>query len=110
MTRDSNIPLFLWIATALLAHLIWGGGVNKMSRVFEETLDIKRFAVSVQRHVRASGGELEVALVDENDPALPKPEEKKDENADKDDPDPETEEEESNKDEATKKKEEETKK
>ena len=42
MTRDSNIPLFLWIATALLAHLVWGGGASKLSRAFEETLDIKQ--------------------------------------------------------------------
>lgn len=65
MTRDSNIPLFLWVATALLAHLAWGGGASKLSRVFEETLDIKRFAASVQRQVRG-GGSVEVSLLDES--------------------------------------------
>ncbi|MBI3202651.1 MAG: hypothetical protein HYZ29_14020 [Myxococcales bacterium] len=65
MTRDSNIPLFLWIATALLAHLAWGGGASKLSKAFEETLDIKRFAASVQRQIR-SGGAVEVALLDDS--------------------------------------------
>ena len=73
MTRDSNIPIFLWVATALLAHLVWGGGASKMSRLFEETLDIKRFAQSVQRQVRGSGT-VEISLLDESapDPAEPK--------------------------------------
>lgn len=65
MTRDSNIPLFLWIATAVLAHLAWGGGATRLSHVIEETLDIRRFALSVQRQVRAGNGNVEVALLDE---------------------------------------------
>lgn len=111
MTRDSNIPLFLWIATALLAHLAWGGGASKMSRALEETLDIKRFAQSVQRQVR-SGGTVEVALLDES----ASPEQEPDEQADKPAPKPEEEqapepsEEPSESDEASKKKDEETKK
>jgi len=71
MTRDSNIPLFLWIATALLAHLLWGGGANRLSRAFEETLDIRRFALSVRQHVRGTGGELEVSLLDDSDEPEP---------------------------------------
>lgn len=72
MTRDSNIPLFLWVATALLVHLLWGGGASKMSKAFEETLDIKRFAKSVQRQV-SGGGNVEIALLDESEAAKPSP-------------------------------------
>jgi len=111
MTRDSNIPLFLWIATALLAHLAWGGGATKMSKALEETLDIKRFALSVQRQVRGSGS-VEVALLDESAPDETPP----DESTKPSEPRPEDEanadptEEPADRDEASQKKEEQTKK
>lgn len=87
MTRDSNIPLFLWIATALLAHLAWGGGASKLSKAFEETLDIKRFAASVQRQIR-SGGTVEVALLDESSSESAPPEETASKSNPKEDEDP----------------------
>jgi hypothetical protein len=101
--RDANIPLFLWIATAVLAHLIWGGGVTRMSKAFEETLRIKWFAAEVRAQVRGTG-EVEVALLDENgkeiDEPEPKPAEDTPDETESDDP----EEEQSEKDEDTKKK------
>lgn len=110
MTRDSNIPLFLWIATALLAHLAWGGGASKMSKAFEETLDIKRFAQSVQRQVRG-GATVEVALLDDSASEAPPPEESPTPpSAKEEDPSTEPSEEPSESDEASKKKEEEAKK
>ena len=63
--RESNIPLFLWIATAVLAHLAWGGGATRVSRVIEERLDVKRFAQSVRSHVVQSAGPIEIALLSE---------------------------------------------
>src|SRR6185503_6527005 len=66
MTRESNIPLFLWVATAVLAHLIWGGGAERGARLIEERLDIKRFALDVQKHVRMNRKPIEVSLVDES--------------------------------------------
>lgn len=68
--RDSNIPLFLWVATAILAHLAWGGGANQVSRLIEERLDIRRFAVAVEQIVRLKNQTVEVALLD-NEPARP---------------------------------------
>ncbi len=65
MPRESNIPLFLWIATAVLAHLIWGGGADRAARVIEERLDIKNFALNVKRHVRLSNKPIEVAILDD---------------------------------------------
>ncbi|MCA9593987.1 MAG: hypothetical protein KC776_11770 [Myxococcales bacterium] len=71
MPRESNIPLFLWIATAVLAHLAWGGGATRVSRMIEETLDIQRFARSVQLSVQAATGSTEVTLI-EDKPSEPK--------------------------------------
>ena len=106
MTRDSNIPLFLWIATALLAHLVWGGGASKLSRAFEETLDIKRFAASVQRQIRGAG-EVEIALVDESANESTPPEESKSQSSSKEAEDPaDPTEDPSEKDESTAKREE----
>jgi hypothetical protein len=91
MTRDSNIPLFLWIAMAVLAHLAWGGGATRLSKALEETLDIRRFALSVQRQVRSGGGNVEVSLLEES--AEKEHEQKPDETlpkADDAEPDPST--------------------
>jgi hypothetical protein len=67
MARDANIPLFLWIATAVLVHLVSGGGAERVSAVIGETLDIGRFAQNVQKHVRSTNKPLEVALLDSED-------------------------------------------
>ena len=48
MARDPNIPLFLWVAAAIVAHLTWGGGAEQVAEVFEERADVRRFAASVQ--------------------------------------------------------------
>jgi hypothetical protein len=100
--RDANIPLFLWIATAVLAHLVWGGGVSRMSTALGETLRIKWFAAEVRAQVRGTG-EVEIALIDEqklkDDEPEQKPDEQKPDEEETDDP----EEEESKSDEDTKK-------
>jgi len=73
MPRDTNIPLFLWIATAILAHLAWGGGANQVSLLIEERLDIQRFAAAVQQHVRLKNGAFEVTLLDAPSGPVPRP-------------------------------------
>jgi TonB C terminal len=65
MRREANIPLFLWIATAVLVHLLWGGGADRGARVIEDQLDIQRFAREVQRRARGSVAPIEIALIDE---------------------------------------------
>src|SRR5215204_4301486 len=93
MARDANIPLFLWIATAVLVHLVSGGGAERVSDVIGETLDIGRFALNVQKHVRSANKPLEVALLDSEDSpeeADPKDDDKKpDDDEDEDDPEKE---------------------
>jgi outer membrane biosynthesis protein TonB len=73
MPRDSNIPLFLWIAAAIVAHLVWGGGADRVAHVLEEQLDLHRFALAVQRHVRMQDQPIQVALLDQTDKPKPKP-------------------------------------
>jgi hypothetical protein len=79
MQREANIPLFLWIATAVVAHGIWGGGANHASRLIGETLEIREFAASVRKHAQGKARPIEIALLDDSD----EPEE--------DEPDPEAE-------------------
>lgn len=69
MRREAGIPLFLWAATAALAHVIWGGGADQGARMIEEQLDIGRFAAGVRSHVRGSlAPPLEIAIDDESTP------------------------------------------
>ncbi len=63
--REPHIPLFLWVATAIVAHALWGGGAQQAVTALEETFDIGTFAKSVQRHVRQNVSPLEVALIEE---------------------------------------------
>jgi TonB-like protein len=64
MARDPNIPLFLWVAAAILAHLTWGGGAEQVAEVFEERADVRRFAASVHNQLRRRFS-TEIALIDE---------------------------------------------
>ena len=68
MRREANIPLFLWITTAVVVHLLWSGGADQGAKVLEQRLDIQRFARSVQSHVRGVGMPLEVSLLDDEKP------------------------------------------
>lgn len=68
MRREANIPLFLWITTAVVVHLLWSGGADQTAKLIEQRLDIQRFARSVQSHVRGANAPLEVALIDEEKP------------------------------------------
>jgi hypothetical protein len=79
MAREPHIPLFLWVATAVLIHLVSGGGADQAATVLSERLDVKRFAQSVRAHVRARSGPIEIALLNDderdepsgNDPDVP---------------------------------------
>jgi outer membrane biosynthesis protein TonB len=77
MTRDTQIPLFLWIATAVVAHLLWGGGADRVAEVVAEKVEIREFAASVRRFVRGEHKPIEVALLEDTsepektDPAAP---------------------------------------
>src|SRR5688572_22145290 len=73
MARDPNIPLFLWVAAAIVAHLVWGGGAEQVSEVFEERADMRRFAASVQQQLRRRFS-TEIALLDDTSADIVPPE------------------------------------
>jgi hypothetical protein len=67
MTKEAQIPLFLWIATAVVAHILWGGGADRVADVIEEGVEIREFAASVRRAVRGEAKPIEVALIEETE-------------------------------------------
>ena len=79
MRREANIPLFLWITTAVVVHLLWSGGADQGAKIIAQGLDIQRFARSVQNHVRGVGVPVEVSLLDD--------EKSPEKDVEKDDPD-----------------------
>src|SRR5688572_26458911 len=65
MSREPNIPLFLWVAAAILTHLTWGGGAEQVAEVFEERADVRRFAESVHQQLRRRAP-VEIAFFEES--------------------------------------------
>ena len=76
MRREASIPLFLWAASAILAHLIWGGGAEKGAELIDEKLDVGRFAAGIRSHVQGSiAPPIEIALDEDTPPEETKPDE-----------------------------------
>ncbi len=73
MPRDAHIPLFLWIATAVLIHLLSGGGADKVSDWFEERLELRRFAEGVQSYVKTRNEPTIEVTFDSEEPLEPPP-------------------------------------
>jgi len=57
--------MFLWIATAILGHIMFAGGADRASTWIEQQLLVRDFARSVQQQVALFGQPLEVALLDD---------------------------------------------
>ncbi len=66
MAREPSIPLFLWVATAALVHILWGGGSEQVVRVLEDASSLSQFANAVRTHVEQSNRNLEIELLDES--------------------------------------------
>lgn len=77
MSREPNIPLFLWIATAVLVHLVSGKGADSAAEVLEERADIRQFANAVRRYAHMRGAPIQVSLLadEQNDDSLDLPSE-----------------------------------
>lgn len=71
MRRDPTIPLFLWVATALVVHAIGGGSATEVARVLEEKAGIRDFAQAVSRSARRSMEPLEVSFLDPSEDPPP---------------------------------------
>src|SRR5262245_34024082 len=65
MARDPNIPLFLWVAAAIVAHLTWGGGAEPVAGVIEVRAEDARFAASGHNQLRQRFC-TEIALIDDS--------------------------------------------
>jgi hypothetical protein len=80
MSREQNVPLLLWISTAILAHIATGGGAEQIAKVIEERSDLQVFARSIRGRLQPPAN-IEVAFEnlppEANEPAQP-PEEKQD--------------------------------
>jgi len=48
MSREQNVPLLLWISTAILAHIATGGGADQVARVLEDRSELQFFARSIR--------------------------------------------------------------
>jgi hypothetical protein len=86
MRREASIPLFLWAASALLAHVFFSGGAHEAARLIDERLDVGRFAAGIRNHVKgAVAPPIEIVLDDGSGPDEAKPDEKKPEEEIEDD-------------------------
>jgi hypothetical protein len=74
MPRDAHIPLFLWIATAVLVHLLGGGGVDRASDYLGERLELRRFAEGVRSYLKSQDQNIEVWIESPSEPVEPPPE------------------------------------
>jgi hypothetical protein len=67
MSRDAHIPIFLWVATAALVHILWGFEADNVATLIESRNNVRRFAESVRQHVRLENSTQEFEIVDEAD-------------------------------------------
>ncbi|MGE3673398.1 MAG: TonB family protein [Polyangiaceae bacterium] len=60
------IPLGLWVAAAIVAHMVWAGGAEVGNKVIEQQLDVGLFADRVGGYFGSGSGanELEVSLLE----------------------------------------------
>ena len=53
MSREQNVPLLLWISTAILAHIATGGGADQVARIIEDRSELQSFARSIRGEAAA---------------------------------------------------------
>ncbi len=67
MPRQQSIPLFLWVAAAIVAHAIGGGGVETVALIKEQTLDLEQFTSEVRSAARRGLAPLDMSTIDEDE-------------------------------------------
>ncbi len=72
-SRKYSLPLILWIVTAILFHLVWGGGAQQVAHVIEERRELRRFAASVQHEVQVELKPMQISLLPSPAARLAKP-------------------------------------
>jgi hypothetical protein len=68
MSREQNVPLLLWISTAILAHIATGGGAEQVARIIEDRSELQSFARIIRGKLQPSPI-IEIGF--ENLPAAP---------------------------------------
>src|SRR6185503_7543520 len=68
MSREQNVPLLLWISTAILAHIATGGGAEQVARIIEDRSELQSFARTIRGKLQPSPV-IEIGF--ENVPASP---------------------------------------
>jgi hypothetical protein len=68
MSREQNVPLLLWISTAIIVHIVSGGGAEQVARVIEDRSDLQYFARAIRGKLQPPQS-IEVAF--ENLPVKP---------------------------------------
>lgn len=82
MPRDAQIPLFLWVATAILAHLVFGGTAHQAALWVEDRIEMRRFVQGVRWFVRTSSDTIELSVDEEPPGRAADPEPAQEPNAD----------------------------
>jgi hypothetical protein len=54
MSREQNVPLLLWISTAILAHIATGGGAEQVARIIEDRSELQSFARAIRGKLQPS--------------------------------------------------------
>jgi hypothetical protein len=72
MSREQNVPLLLWISTAILAHIASGGGAEQIAKVIEERSDLQIFARSIRGRLQPPAN-IEVAFENLPEPKADEP-------------------------------------
>src|SRR5689334_18427103 len=54
MSREQNVPLLLWISTAILAHIATGGGAEQVARILEDKYELVSFARTIRGKLQPS--------------------------------------------------------
>ncbi|MBN2194172.1 MAG: hypothetical protein JW751_15250 [Polyangiaceae bacterium] len=77
MLREQTTPIFLWITTAVLLHIVGYGGSERVVTRLEAHQVLRDFVGEIVREARRGPEEIEVALLDEppEDPPPPDPDE-----------------------------------
>jgi len=72
-SREVQIPLFLWIATAIIVHMLWGGGTHQVAIVVEEKEALRGFAARIQHEVQAELRPIQISMLGSDQLEPPKP-------------------------------------
>jgi hypothetical protein len=68
MRREPTIPLFLWVATAVLTHLAGYTSADRVTTLVERAHELRHFMDSVRREFAGSSPTFEVSLDDSKPP------------------------------------------